>query len=325
MFKSLKYLMVGVMGLSTMGFVACDDLDDDYTHYPSDAWTGNRAYIKYQHLGQSTYEFEMMHIEDEGVSGDTDVKVPFSVGLVKALDKDAVVAFDVTSVGLPEGVVTVGENNTVVIPAKQTLVPVELKVNTDWSFVKPEAMDFTINVRLKECKAGNSDIALAESFAIKVGIRKHKMVSYVDYIPNEKPAEPVITGSNKWTPTCTPAEDLSNPWYYCYQIANGKTNDYFFLESPFLAFNIDMGNTHEITGLKYLCGFGAPYAPREMKVFTSMDGAHWIPVTGDDTRASITPGNEMYLKFSKAIITRYIMVQAWGENVLCSEMYFYGK
>ena len=85
---------------------------------------------------------------------------------------------------------------------------------------------------------------------------------------------------------------------------------------------VDIGKVQTLTGIRNKC-YASSYSPTAVEVFTSSDGAKWKSIGA----VTISRSGTQYIKFSKAIETRYLKyyVKQGPNTVSLTEFDLYAK
>ena len=85
---------------------------------------------------------------------------------------------------------------------------------------------------------------------------------------------------------------------------------------------VDIGKVQTLTGIRNKC-YASSYSPTAVEVFTSSDGAKWKSIGA----VTISRSGTQYIKFSKAVETRYLKyyVKQGPNTVSLTEFDLYAK
>ena len=300
--KTIKFI-AACIAVSAIAGCEHPETEEQLPYY----YTENIAY-----LNKVDKTFEILHLPS-GVSNEN-VKMPFSVGLSKAMSEDLTVKLElaVSGEGLAADNVVFANGSVVTIPAGELTVANELKLS-DWKFANDnqKAASYELQIRIKEV-APSADARIAVELN-DVTYRINKSAC-----SNVKPGTPPGTSLSDeirktWkVRACLDASD--NQWE---DVPTALTDDIYQIEgvqatADYICVEVDLLDVQTLTGVKSsFLGRGASNWPSMSSLETSEDGVVW---TEQMSKTSVEQDRYCNLSFFVPVDARYIRWRFWNEK-----------
>lgn len=305
MIEKIKYLLTGVLALSAVAFVACNDDEEGLNEWTDVAY----VFVKGQTLGNGVPKTFTV-IETEGLTDATPVVYTFKICLSKVADADVTVPLTIVATGnvadtLP-GTMTLSVDR-MTIPAGE-LESEEVTCTIDPTFLAVKDAQGTYDPAVFTVMMGPSVSADAKvkssTKTNKIVITLNKVVKAYLNLASGTPSNAVNMARTDWSGELGAGVEnvITNLW-------DGTSSDIASNNVPW-EFTVDLGATTEMLGFqsKY---YASSYAARSIEFMTSSDKSTW-----KSQGIIATSGATQNLKFLKPVTARYVKhrVLAHGTN-----------
>lgn len=268
--EKLKYLSAGLLACAAVGLVACDEDEQGLNEWSDVSY----CYVVGATLGNDiTKNFTV--VESEGLVNTDPVSYSFKVRLSKAVKSDVVVTLAAEAsgyvTGLQENSLSLS-NTTLTIPAG-AVESEEIVFTVDPAFLGVEDKQGTYaptlcsaRIATLQSKAQNVKASTKTDRAV---IRLNKIVKPYENVASGTPANAEFMVRTGWSGTL--GEGIEGT---IDKIYDGSTSSDIAANSAPWEFTLDFGAEVTMLGVQTR-HWGAGYAPRQIEVFTSSDGAAW--------------------------------------------------
>lgn len=299
--KTIKFI-AACIAVSAIAGCEHPETEEQLPYY----YTENIAY-----LNKVNKTFDILHIPS-GISTEN-VKMPFTVGLSKAMTKDLDVKLElaVSGEGLTADNVSFANGDVVTIPAGELTVANELKLS-DWKFATDnlKAANYELKVRIKEV-APSADACIAvELNDVTYRINKTACSNVTPGTPSGSLVPDDVRST--WTAKyCTDTSDSS--WETTTDLTNDYYQEYYIsCNSGYICAEVDLKETTKMTGLgATFAGTQKKYWPTASSIETSVDGTQW---TEQMSKTSVTQSRFCNLTFSVPVEARYIRWRFYNDD-----------
>lgn len=310
--KTIKFIALACAVMSIA--VSCEhpDTDEVLPYY----FKENMAY-----LGKVDRTFEMLHTLT-GVTSEN-VKMPFTVGVAKALDKDLTVELeiDVKGENFVKENVAFANGNVVTIPAGELTVDNELQI-LDWAFAtaNKDAATYEINVRIRNVVPSSAVLIANEMNRVTYRINKS---IYSNVKPGETPSGTQVSNDErtKWDVRVS-MDPSDEEWTETKALVDGGfLMEVIDSEGDYLGVQIDMHRKVMLTGMYGNFLRKKANWPIMSSLEISTDGSNWVELM---SKTAVSQEKYQYIAFAAPAEARFVRWRFWGEKSLCmDEVYVY--